>query len=254
MSIRRDLSDGILTLTIDRPGARNALDRATVDALHAALDAAEKDAGVGAVILTGAGDIFISGADIRQLKARTPEDAFKAINSGLFRKVADYPKATIAAMNGSAFGGGLEIALACDLRVAALEGKYGLTETGLGILPGSGGTQRLPRLIGLGRAKEMILLGKPVDGAEAERIGLVTKAVPKREVLPAARELARQVLARGPLAVRLAKRAIDLSANLPLPDGLFLEILSQAAAFGSKDKAEGMTAFLEKRKARFTGS
>lgn len=244
---------GILILTLSRPEARNALDLASVQALHAAFDTAETDDAVGALVLTGSGGFFMSGADIRQLKERTADDAFRAINAGLFRKIADFPKVTMAAMNGSALGGGLEIALACDLRVAALEGRYGLPETGLGILPAAGGTQRLPRLIGLGRAKEMILTGRLVDGAEAERIGLAGQAVPGAEVLPAALALARKVLERGPLAVRLAKRALDLSSSLPMQDGLFLEILAQAAAFGSRDKTEGMAAFLEKRKPRFTG-
>ncbi len=260
--LRRELADGILTLTLSRPEARNALDLAAVEALHAALDAAEKDPAVGVIVLAGASQegqpaerqVFISGADIRQLRERTPADAFKAINSALFRKIADFPKATIAAMAGSAFGGGLEIALACDLRVAAAECRYGLPETGLGILPAAGGTQRLPRLIGLGRAKEMILTGKLLDGTEAERIGLVTKAVPCVQVASAAREMAKTVQARGPLAVRLAKRALDLSASLSVPDGLFLEVLSQGATFGSADKVEGMTAFLEKRKAKFSGA
>ena len=260
--LKRDLADGILTLTLSRPEARNALDLAAVEALHAAFDAAEKDSAVGVIVLTGdpqpnqppEKQVFISGADIRQLKERTVTDAFRAINSGLFRKVADFPKATIAAMAGSAFGGGLEIALACDLRVAASECRYGLTETGLGILPAAGGTQRLPRLIGLGRAKEMILTGKLVDAAEAERIGLVTKAVPCTQVLTSARELAKTVQSRGPLAIRLAKRAMDMSSSLSVPDGLYLEVLSQGATFGSTDKVEGMTAFLEKRKAKFTGA
>ncbi len=260
--LKQELLDGILTLTLSRPEARNALDLAAVEALHAAFDTAEKDAAVGVVVLTGEAQpnqppekqVFISGADIRQLKERTPADAFKAINSALFRKIADFPKATIAAMAGSAFGGGLEIALACDLRVAASECRYGLTETGLGILPAAGGTQRLPRLIGLGRAKEMILTGKLLDGPEAERIGLVTKAVTCAQVASAARELAKTVQARGPLAIRLAKRAMDLSNNLSVPDGLFLEVLSQGATFGSTDKVEGMSAFLEKRKAKFTGA
>ncbi len=260
--LKRDLAGGVLTLTVNRPEARNALDLGLVEALHAALGEAERDPAVGIVLLTGAAQpgqppekqVFISGADIHQLKTRTVEDAFKAINSALFRRIADFPKVTIAAMAGSALGGGLELALACDLRVASLTGRYGLPETGLGIIPGAGGTQRLPRLVGLGRAKEIILTGKTVDGAEAERIGLVTQAVPCGEVPEAARALAGKVLARGPLAVRLAKRAMDLSANLPMEDGAFLEILAQGATFGSKDKVEGMTAFLEKRPAKFTGA
>jgi enoyl-CoA hydratase len=258
----RELSDGILTFTLNRPEARNALDLVVVEALHAALGEAERESSVGLLILTGAPQpgqppekqVFISGADIKQLRERTLEDAFKAINSALFRRIADFPKVTIAAMAGSALGGGLELALASDLRVASLTGRYGLPETALGIIPGYGGTQRLPRLIGLGRAKEIILTGKTVDGAEAERIGLVTQAVACEAVLETARALARKVLARGPLAIRLAKRAIDLSANLPLEDGAFLEILAQGATFGSNDKVEGMTAFLEKRTPRFNGS
>ena len=262
MILRKELADGVLTLTLDRPESRNALDQAAVDALHAAFGDAEKDPAVDVVVLTGAAQpgvapekqVFIAGADIRQLKERTVDDAFRAINSALFRRIGDFPKATIAAMAGSAFGGGLEIAMACDLRVASAAGKYGLTETGLGILPGAGGTQRLPFLVGLGRAKEMILTGKVVDGSEAERIGLVTRAVPHEQVPSVAKEWAKAIQVRGPLAVRLAKRAVDLSASLPLNDGFYFEILAQGAAFGSKDKVEGMSAFLEKRTPRFTGS
>lgn len=260
--LNRHLHDGILTLTVDRPEARNALDLATIQALHAALDAAEHDAAVQVLVLTGGAQadqpadkqVFIGGADIRQLKERTTEDAFRAINSALFRKLGNFPKVTVAAMAGSALGGGLEIALACDLRVASTTGRYGLPETGLGIIPGAGGTQRLPRLIGLGRAKEFILTGRTVDGAEAERIGLVTRAVPCAEVPGTSREMAARVMARGPLAVRLAKRAMDLSNSLSMEDGFYLEILAQGATFSSQDKVEGMSAFLEKRPPRFTGA
>ena len=260
--LTRSLADSVLTLTLDRPESRNALDLAAVEALHAAFAAAETDPAVAVVILAGAPQpgqppekqTFIAGADIRQLKERTPADAFRAINSALFRRIGDFPKVTIAAMAGSALGGGLEIALACDLRVASTAGRYGLPETGLGIIPGAGGTQRLPRLIGLGRAKEMILAGRTVDGAEAERIGLVTAAVAPDQVMARALDLAARVRARGPLAVRLAKRAMDLSSSLSVDDGHFLEILAQGATFGSADKVEGMSAFLEKRPAKFTGA
>ena len=249
-----DVSGGVAVVTVNRPDVRNALDKKTVGELRSALQELRGRADAGIVIFTGAGDkVFVAGADIRELRERTKLDALAAINSSLFTEIELFEKPTIAAVNGFALGGGCELALACDLRVASETAKFGLPETGLGIIPGAGGTQRLPRLIGLGRAKDIILTGEMVDAAEALRIGLVNRVVPPAEVAKASRALAEKILARGPLAVRLAKQALNLSSRVPLDAGLAFESTAQGILFDSKDKVEGMTAFLEKRPPKFQG-
>ncbi|HEV7498495.1 MAG TPA: enoyl-CoA hydratase-related protein, partial [Vicinamibacteria bacterium] len=199
------LEGRVAVITVDRPDARNALDGDTVEEFHRAL-AEARGAGVGVLIVTGAGDkAFISGADIRAIRARQRDDALSSINSRLMSAVEAHPAVTIAAVNGYALGGGCELALACDLRIAAEGAMFGLPEPALGIIPGAGGTQRLPRIVGLGRAKEMILAGARWDAAKALSVGLVSEVVPAADLLPAARRMAERVLAMGPLAVRLAK-------------------------------------------------
>jgi enoyl-CoA hydratase len=248
-----EIEDGIATLTVNRPEVRNALDRQTVDELTAAIRHCDAAASVGAVILTGAGDrVFVSGADIRQMRDRRRDDGLAAINSTAFSAVERSAKPTIAAVNGHALGGGCELALACDLRVAADHATFGQPEVGLGIIPGAGGTQRLPRLVGLGRASQLVLTGDPIDAATALAWGLVNVVVPASELLRAARTLAARICSRGPLAVRLAKAALGASSRVDLDSGL-LETLAQAICFESDDKREGTTAFLEKRKPKFTG-
>ncbi|MBI3893702.1 MAG: enoyl-CoA hydratase/isomerase family protein [Candidatus Wallbacteria bacterium] len=249
-----ETSDGIVTLTINRPQARNALGKKTVDEIHNVLRELSAARESGVLILTGAGEkAFVAGADIGELRDRGKLEALAGINQDLFTAVENFPWPVIAAVNGHALGGGCELALACDLRVAAEDARFGLPETGLGILPGAGGTQRLPRLIGWGKAKELILTGEIVDAREAERLGLVSKVVPRAQLRDTAREYARRMLARGPLALRLAKLALNMSARAGLDAGLQIERLAQAVLFESKDKYEGMTAFLEKRKPNFTG-
>ncbi len=252
--LRIEVDDSIATLTVHRPDVRNALSRELVDEIHAALRglAERKDAGV--VILTGSGDkAFVSGADIREMRERTRREALMAINQELFSAVEEFPKVIIAAVNGYALGGGCELALACDLRVAAETAKFGFPETGLGIMPAAGGTQRLPRLIGWGKAKELILTGEIVDARTAERLGMVNQVVPAADLPSAARALARKVLSRGPLATRLAKLSLNMAARTGLDTGLQIERLAQAVLFETQDKVEGMTAFLEKRPPRFRG-
>jgi enoyl-CoA hydratase len=240
-------------LTVDRPAARNALDAETVEEFHRALEHV-RTADAGALIVTGAGDkAFVSGADIRSIQARRRNDALASINSRLMSAVEGHPAVTIAAVNGYALGGGCELALACDLRIAAENAVFGLPEPSLGIIPGAGGTQRLPRLVGLGRAKEMVLTGARWDAPKALAAGLVSEVVPAADLLPAARRMADRVLALGPLAVRLAKLALNASMEMPLSAGLLYESTAQAITFDSKDKSEGTTAFLEKRPPRFTG-
>jgi enoyl-CoA hydratase len=241
-------------LRVNRPEVRNALDLATVRELTSALAALSADDEVGAIVITGAGDaVFVSGADINDIRARKRDDGLAAINSTLFAAIDKCPKVTIAAVNGLALGGGCELALSCDLRVAAAHAKFGQPEVGLGIIPGAGATQRLPRIVGLGRAKHLILTGDAIDAQKALEWGLISAVVPASELAAHALALAEKVLARGPLAIRLAKLALNASARVDLDSGLLIETLAQAICFESADKQEGTTAFLEKRPAKFTG-
>ncbi len=241
-------------LRINRPEVRNALDLATVREMSAAIEALSTDDSVGAIVITGAGDtVFVSGADINAIKARTRDDGLAAINSSLFAAIDKCPKVTIAAVNGLALGGGCELALSCDLRVAAAHAKFGQPEVGLGIIPGAGATQRLPRIVGLGRAKHLILTGDAIDAQRALDWGLVSAVVPAADLMTHALALAEKVLTRGPLAIRLAKLALNSSARVDLDSGLLIETLAQAICFDSRDKHEGTSAFLEKRTPKFTG-
>jgi len=243
----------VATLTVNRPEVRNALDTATVDEMHRALGEV-RAAGVTVLIVTGAGDkAFVSGADIRAIRERRRDAALASINSRLMTAVETHEAVVIAAVNGVALGGGCELALACDLRIAADHAVFGLPEPSLGIIPGAGGTQRLPRIVGLGRAKEMILTGARWDARRALEYGLLSEVVPGPELMKAARAMAERVLALGPLAVRLAKSALNASSQMPLAAGLVFESTAQAITFESADKQEGTTAFLEKRKPHFKG-
>jgi enoyl-CoA hydratase len=243
----------VATLTIDRPEVRNALDTATVDAFHRALEEVRK-AKAAVLIVTGAGEkSFVSGADVHAIRERRRDDALAGINSRLMTAVENHDAVSIAAVNGYALGGGCELALACDLRIAAENALFGLPEPSLGIIPGAGGTQRLPRIVGLGRAKEMILTGARWDARRALDVGLVSEVVPIADLPRAARALADKVLALGPLAVRLAKAALNASQQMPLTAGLLFESTAQAITFDSADKMEGTAAFLGKRKPAFTG-
>ena len=240
-------------LTVNRPDVRNALDSETVQEFHRALNEI-RQARCTVLIVTGAGDkAFVSGADINAIRQRTRDDALASINSRLMSAIEGHDAVSIAAVNGYALGGGCEVALACDLRIAAANAVFGLPEPTLGIIPGAGGTQRLPRIVGLGRAKEMILTGARWDAARALEAGLVSRVVPLPELMAAARALADQVLALGPLAVKLAKAALNASSQMPLSAGLAFESTAQAITFESDDKMEGTTAFLEKRKPVFRG-
>jgi len=252
--VRTDVSESIATLIIDRPEVRNALDLDTVAAVREALGRLETDASVGVVIITGAGEsAFVSGADINDIRERGRDEGLAAINSSLFAEIERFPRPTIAAVNGYAFGGGCELALACDIRIASDTAKFGQPELGLGIIPGAGATQRLPRLVGMGRAKHMILTGEVIDAKQALEIGLVSAIAPAGQLQLRARELAKKILRQGPLAARLAKIALNASARVDMDSGLLIETLAQALCYSSEDKREGTTAFLEKRKAKFTG-
>jgi enoyl-CoA hydratase/carnithine racemase len=253
-NIRVDISESIATLTIDRPAVKNALNLETVRECTSALEALAADAQVGVLIITGAGESsFVSGADINDIRARTLGDGLAAINSTLFARVEAFPRPTIAAINGYALGGGCELALACDIRVAADTAKFGQPELGLGIIPAAGATQRLPRVVGLGWAKHLVLTGEIIDAKQALDIGLVTAVMPASQLHVRARELAKRLLRQGPLAARLAKLALDASARVDLDSGLLIETLAQAICYDSDDKQEGAAAFLEKRKPKFSG-
>lgn len=248
--ILADLHDGVLTLTLNRPDKLNALDQAMVDALHAALDRYGADPSVRAVVLTGAGDrAFAAGADVAQLRERRAADALSAINAGLFEKLARFAAPTIAAVRGFALGGGCELAVACDLRVAGQSARFGQPETGLGILAAAGATWRLPALIGLGRARELLFTGRLVDADEALRIGLVNRVVADAEVLAAAHELARLIAANDPLATRLTKQAIQLVEGDQQQLRQFVSA-AQAICFDSPEKRRRMDVFLERKQRR----
>jgi enoyl-CoA hydratase len=254
MSIRVDLSESIATLTIDRPAVRNALNRETVDECLAALGELAENDEAGIVIITGSGESsFVSGSDINEIRDRTRDDGLTGIASSLCSAVEHFPRPVIAAVNGYALGGGCELALACDLRIASETAKFGQPELGLGIIPAAGGTQRLPRIVGMGWAKHLILSGDIIDAKQALAIGLVTAVTPAGQLQLRARELAKKVLRNGPLAARLAKMALNASARVDLDSGLLIETLAQAICYASEDKREGASAFLEKRKPRFTG-
>jgi enoyl-CoA hydratase len=253
-NIRLDISESIATLTVDRPSVKNALNFETVQECHRALDELAVNPDAGVLIITGAGETaFVSGADINDIRARNGADGLAAINSSLFARIDRFPKPVIAAVNGYALGGGCELALACDIRVAADTAKFGQPELGLGIIPGAGATQRLPRIVGLGWAKHLVLTGDLIDAKQALEIGLVTAVMPASQLQVRARELARKILRQGPLAVRLAKLSLNASASVDVDSGLLIETLAQAICYESSDKQEGTTAFLEKRKAKFTG-
>jgi enoyl-CoA hydratase len=250
------VTDRIARLTINRPEKLNALDRATVLALDRAVAAAGDDAGVGVLILAGSGEkAFVAGADINELAAQTPVEgaAFARAGQAVFSRLERLGKPSIAAIHGYALGGGLELAIACTLRIAAEGARLGLPETTLAIIPGYGGTQRLGRLVGRGRALEMILTGEPIDAREAHRIGLVNRVVPATDLLPTAEDLARTLLARGPVALRCALQAVQDGLEMSQTEGLALEAALFGLTCATDDMREGTRAFLEKRKPSFRG-
>lgn len=248
-----EVTERIAVVTINRPEVRNSLSRQVLDDLNTMLANAEQDDAIGALVFTGAGDkAFAAGADITQLQNYTPASALESYMQRTYDAIEQFGKPTIAAVNGYALGGGCELAMSCDIRIASSGAKFGLPEPTLGVLPGAGGTQRLGRLVGVGRAIEMILTGRFADAEEALRIGLVTSIAEPDELLPAARETA-TILAKGPLAVRLAKLVVRTGLDADQSTGLVVERLAQALLYGSSDKAEGAAAFLDKRAPEFKG-
>ncbi|NWQ42847.1 enoyl-CoA hydratase/isomerase family protein [Bacillus sp. EB106-08-02-XG196] len=238
---------------INRPELRNSLSKETLKDIVDALDELREDETIGCVIFTGKGEkSFAAGADINQLRQKTALDVFKP---GGMQEVYDliemYDKPTIAMVNGFALGGGCELALACDIRIASVNAKFGLPELNLSILPGAGGTQRLARLVGKSRALDMILTGKMIDGEDAYRIGLVSEVVSPEELEVRTEDVVGKILAKGPLAVKLAKIAVQAGFESDQRTGLLIEKLAQAVLFSTEDKIEGTSAFLEKRSPNF---
>jgi enoyl-CoA hydratase len=254
-TLRIERAQAVATVVIDRPEKRNALSAQVRAELVAALDQLEQDPDIRVVVITGAGEkAFVAGADIAEFASRTPIEQRAAMEGRrLFDVVAAYPKPTIAALNGVALGGGCELALACDLRIAARSARLGQPEVNLGLLPGGGGTQRLPRLVGLGRALRLILTGAIIGAEEAERIGLVDEVVDDDQLVGRAQELALGIARHSPLTLRLIKQAVRAAAEMPLAAGLELERELFITAFSSDDRREGVTAFLEKRAPEFRG-
>lgn len=262
MSLRRELREGVLVLTIDRPEARNALDAATQAALIEEWRRFRDDDTLFVAVLTGAGEAaFCAGADLKELGAyyrsmsphQRHERGEREPGLGAITRNFDPRKPTIAAINGACLAGGLELALACDIRVAADHARFGLPEVCRGILPGAGGTQRLARALPLGVALEMILSGAPIDAEAALRWGLVSRVVPAAGLLDCALEIAKRIAANGPLAVRAARDAVYQGLSLPLDQALRLEQFHAEPLRQSQDAAEGVRAFVEKRAANFTG-
>jgi enoyl-CoA hydratase len=255
-NILMEKKEGIGYITVNRPKKLNALSIKTVMELMDAFQAMGTDDEVAVVILTGSGEkSFVAGADIPEFMNLTPDGArdYAIRGQRLLSTIERLGKPVIAAVNGFALGGGCEIAMACSIRVASDNAKLGQPEVGLGLIPGYGGTQRLSRLVGKGRAYEMILGGRPIDAARAEQIGLVNMVVPQTELMTTCEKMAKGIAKQGPLAVKYCLEAVDRGLNMSLDDGLALEADLFGLVFGSEDVREGVKAFTEKRKADFKG-
>jgi len=255
-NILYEKSEGIATITINRPEKLNAMDQETIQEILSALDDAEKDENIRVVVITGAGDrAFSAGADISGMKGRTPLDSRKSSQLGQqpMNRVEDLEKPVIAAINGYALGGGLELAMACDFRIASENARLGQPEINIGLVPGWGGTQRLPRFVGKALAKEMIFTGRMIDAKIAEQHGLVNKVVPAAQLKSAVQELATELLNKPPVAIKVAKQLINNSTETNLRIGLTHESEAFGILGSTEDFKEGTTAFLEKRKPKFKG-
>jgi enoyl-CoA hydratase len=254
-TIRLEKKEGIGYLTLNRPEVRNAFNQEMIDEIRDALRLIDKDESIRVLIITGAGKAFQAGADIAELRVMKPMDILRW-NEGIVRINAALEKLrqpVIAAINGVAMGGGLELAISCTLRVIVESAKMAVPEVKLGIIPGTGGTQRLPRLIGKGRAAEMLLTGDVVNAQGAYEMGLVNRVVPDGEAIQGAEELAKKIMANGPLAVEMAKDALEIGKDLPLEQAVQYSQKNCVTCFSTEDMKEGMNAFLEKRKANFRG-
>jgi enoyl-CoA hydratase len=249
------IADRVATITVNRPDKLNALNDRVIAELGEAIDEARENSDVGGVILTGAGRAFVAGADISELEAHGAISAKHLAQRGqeVFRRFETSPKPTIAAVNGFSLGGGCELAMCCHLRLASEFAKFGQPEVKLGLLPGYGGTQRLPRLVGKGRALQLLLTGEMIDAQEAYRIGLVNRVYPAADLIPAATAMLQTMMANGPLALAHCIEAVNSGYDLPLMEALTLEATAFGLLAATEDKREGTRAFLEKRAAAFTG-
>jgi enoyl-CoA hydratase len=250
------VADRIATITVNRPDKLNALNDALMRELGVAIDEARDRDDVGAVLLTGAGRAFVAGADIAELADQNATEGKARAERGqrVFRRFEQSPKPTLAAVNGFALGGGCELAMACHIRIASEAARFGQPEVKLGIVPGYGGTVRLPRLVGRGRALELLLTGGMIDAQEAWRIGLVNRVVPADRLLPDSTALLRTILENGPLAVRACLELVDTGLEMGTDEALALEATWFGRLSATADMHEGTRAFLEKRKAAFTGA
>lgn len=253
--VLREDQGRVAILTVNRPDKLNALSQGVRDAMLAHLEAIEDDDAVGVVVLTGAGEkAFIAGADIGEFEGRSPFDQREAMASPrIFDVMASYPKPVVAMIHGFCLGGGCELAMSCDLRVASDDARFGQPEIKLGLIPGGGGTQRLPRLVGMGHAMRLILSGDMIPAAEAKEIGLVEWVVPAEDLRETTLELAGKIAAMSPLTLRVAKEALRASERLPIEEGLLYERDLFSLCFSTEDMKEGVEAFLQKRKPEWKG-
>lgn len=250
-NILLEVDNGIAVISINRPQALNALNAETLTELGACLDQVETDDAVQVVIVTGAGEkSFVAGADISEMKPLSAVEgkAFGRLGNDVFLKLERMTKPTIAAVNGFALGGGCELSMACDIRLASEKAKFGQPEVGLGITPGFGGTQRLPRIVGMGKAMELILTAKTINAAEAEKIGLVNAVFAPEELMDKAKEMAKAIMANAPVAVKECKACIRRGMQTDIDTGIAYETEAFGLCFSTADQKEGMGAFLEKRK------
>lgn len=252
-NLKFEVKDKIAFITINRPKAMNALNVDVLKELHAAFTEVEKNDDICSAILTGEGKAFVAGADIAQMHALDAIEGRNMMITGhnLMNYMESIEKPIIAAVNGFALGGGCELAMACDIRIASEKAKFGQPEVNLGIIPGFGGTQRLPRLVGKNMGKYLIMTAEMITGDEAHRIGLVEKVVPPEELMATAEKIAKTIMSKAPIAIAAAKTAINNGYNLDMKTASALEIEAFTAPFASQDKTEGMGAFLEKREPNF---
>lgn len=251
--VLKEYVENVLIIKINNPGALNALNSEVLSEIGEAFDEASKDSNVNAIILTGEGKAFVAGADISEMSTLNAEQgkAFGEHGAGVFRKIETTPKAVIAAVNGFALGGGCELAMACDIRLASEKAKFGQPEVTLGITPGFSGTQRLSRLVGLGKAKELIFTGNIIGAKEAKEIGLVNEVTEPEKLMEVALEMAKKIASNAQIAVRYSKEAIDRGYQTDINSAIDIEANLFGLCFATEDQKEGMKAFLEKRKAEF---
>lgn len=250
MSVQYEVQDHVAILTINRPEALNALNTAVLSELSETLTKAEADSDVYVLIITGAGKAFVAGADIAQMKdlSAVEAKAFGDYGNSVFYKIESLSKPVIAAINGYALGGGCELSMACDIRIAGTKAKFGQPEVGLGITPGFGGTQRLPRIVGASKAKELIFTAETIGADEALRIGLVSKVVPDEELMTTALEMAKKIAGNAQIAVRQSKDAINKGMQSDIATGLAYEAQAFGVCFATEDQKDAMTAFVSKSK------